>query len=129
MPSMTSESTRFLGHPKETNPIFIGTTQCSIPARAASLPAEEFASSSFALDTVTLGGALAGVLSAISGAEHAHVALLGGRNEQASAPALARRAAVYGRFSDDNDRQSVFLRRALHACAFTHLSSGVVRRD
>src|SRR5687767_1935786 len=30
MPSITSESTRFLGHPKETNPIFIGTYQCSI---------------------------------------------------------------------------------------------------
>ena len=29
MPSMTSESTRFLGHPKETNPIFIGSTQCN----------------------------------------------------------------------------------------------------
>src|SRR5215204_2697279 len=29
MPSMTSESTRFFGHPKETNPIFMGTPQCS----------------------------------------------------------------------------------------------------
>src|SRR5689334_17408988 len=29
MPSMTSESTRFFGHPSETNPIFMGTSQCS----------------------------------------------------------------------------------------------------
>jgi hypothetical protein len=29
---MTSESTRFLGHPKDTNPIFMGTSQCNILA-------------------------------------------------------------------------------------------------
>src|SRR5688572_6876280 len=40
IPSITSESTRFLGHPKDTNPIFTGTTQCSIlPMRAHFLAA------------------------------------------------------------------------------------------
>jgi hypothetical protein len=38
---MTSESTRFFGHPKETNPIFMGTTQCTTDVNDRGLRATE----------------------------------------------------------------------------------------